>query len=157
MSVFVPVTRPECRSCSITRPRWVTSGTLQPDKGVRVSGGREDGLHFGQAHGGRPDFADIGRAGEANLGEGLDGPTGFGVVDDHRVAGDDTGFLEAVDPALDRRGGQSDPFADIPERSPGVFLEQSDDGPIQGIELRVVLTDCCCVTERHDAILLHIG
>ena len=77
----------------------------------------------------------VGGAGEADLGEGLDGPPRLAVVDHHCVPRDHTGALQPLDAPGHRRGREGDLLADVGHRPPGVLRQQLDDVVIDRIKL----------------------
>ena len=88
-------------------------GNLQPHQGIGVARRGEDRLDLGELDGRLLDLLEVGRAGEADLGEGLDRAPGLAVVDDDGVSGDDARPLEPLDPSGHRRGGQRHLLADV--------------------------------------------
>ena len=110
-------------------------GHLEPDERVGVAGRGEHRLHLGELHGRLLDLLQVGRTGEAHLGEGLDRAPGLAVVDDDGVAGDHPGALQALDAPGHGRGGQRDLLTDVGHGPAGVLRQQFDDVVIDRIEL----------------------
>ncbi len=94
-------------------PQALDVGNLEPHQGIGVAGRGEHGLHLGELHRRLLDLLEVGRAGEADLGEGLDRTTGLAVIDNDRVTGDHAGPLQTLDAPGHRRGRERDLFADI--------------------------------------------
>ena len=130
----MPVTRPAAAKLlnHLTQPLDV--GHLEPDERVRIAGCREDGLDLRELHRGLLDLLEVGGAGEAHLGEGLNGASGFAVVDDHGVPGDDARPLEPLDAPGHGGSGQRHLFADVGHGPASVVRQQFDDLVVDRIE-----------------------
>ena len=98
MSVLVPVTRPRRRKLLDDLAQALDVGNLEPHQGIGVPRRGEDRLHLRELHGRLLDLLEVGRAGEADLGEGLDRTPGLAVVDDDGVSRDDACPLQTLDP-----------------------------------------------------------
>ena len=119
----------------MTWPRRSTSGTWSQTSASGIAGRGEDRLHLGQLHRRLLDLLQVGGAGEAHFGEGLNRAAGLAVVDDDGVAGDDAGALQPFDPPGHGRGGQRNLLADVGHGPAGVLREQFDDVMIDRIEV----------------------
>ena len=108
---------------------------VQVEDRARLAGDRVGGGDLGVPPGGGEDL----RGGHPALAEerddGVGGPAERDVVEHGRVALDDAGLLEPVDPALDRGRAERDARADVLEGAAGVLTQERNDLLVDFVEI----------------------
>ena len=126
-------------------------GDAEAYEGVGVAGDGEALDEFGQRSDGVVDLVDLGSADEAQFGECFDFAAEFGVVEGGGVAGDDAGFLEAVDASFGGGGGEADTAPDFAGGAPAVVDEQGEDRVVGIVDICAWHGDSVTPKLRSDA------
>lgn len=110
--------------------------SVHPDAHDRIgiACDRDDFLDFRNLGRELQDMCQVKITGEPQLGDGLNSYVESGVIDDRRIAGDNSLLLQTCDAPIDRSHREVHAFGDVAHRAAAVFLQQVENLSINGID-----------------------